>query len=594
MKLIKLLLFAIISSVLVAAYFNLDETGKVYEKYPADNESYEAAIKYYMSGDKDNFLKTLGDHFTPGNGNPILPGYFADPNIYYEDGTFYIYSTTDGIGCGEGPSQVWSSNDFVNWTNLLMNWPKTQWVWAPGMVKSHEKYYLYTSTGIHEIYCGVSDSPIGPWENAVGKGKPFMTNGQYGNIGALDAGLFTDDDGSIYMVFGNGTAGVGKLNPDMTTFAEGPVDITDQLPNYMEGSFLIKRNGIYYLMYSVNSTASPYYHIEYSTSTSPMGPYVHGKNNPILKINDDKTIRGPGHHSVFEYNDQYYIIYHKLELAARILKMYSPVEHDAEDVESLAGTEWEVASIEEVGTNHYIFKENGEFFIQGGMAGDGLTGNYIQNGTEVTLNNGEYSWNGSYDGKEFKVILGGSILAEEEKGFFGWAYRQTFADKLVFAEDGTIKKVKTTFEGIGALVESSSHEINLAFNKSVTTSSELIPYNVASFAVDENYGTRWAASDTTLFGKREIYSGSDNNWLTIDLGKLESVSRTEIYFEYPTKEYAYKIEYSNDGQSWNLYADQSEVAVNGSPIIDCKDVKARQIKLTILKGDPTVWELKIF
>ena len=51
---------------------------------------------------------------TPGAGNPLLPGYFADPTIKKFGDTYYIYATTDGTGNGYGPAQVWMSKDFVN------------------------------------------------------------------------------------------------------------------------------------------------------------------------------------------------------------------------------------------------------------------------------------------------------------------------------------------------------------------------------------------------------------------------------------------------------------------------------------------------
>ena len=71
---------------------------------------------------------------TPGAGNPLLPGYFADPTIRKFGDTYYIYATTDGTGNGYGPAQVWMSKDFVNWKNVTMNWPTTEVVWAPDVV----------------------------------------------------------------------------------------------------------------------------------------------------------------------------------------------------------------------------------------------------------------------------------------------------------------------------------------------------------------------------------------------------------------------------------------------------------------------------
>ena len=65
----------------------------------------------------------------PGNFNPIVPGYFADPTIEKFGDTYYLYATTDGNGGGRGPATVWVSKDFVNWVLVPMNWPTTPFYW---------------------------------------------------------------------------------------------------------------------------------------------------------------------------------------------------------------------------------------------------------------------------------------------------------------------------------------------------------------------------------------------------------------------------------------------------------------------------------
>ena len=73
---------------------------------------------------------------TPGAGNPFIPGYFADPTVKKFGDTYYIYATTDGSGAGFGPSQLWCSKDFENWTLMPMNWPDSHWIWAPDVMQS--------------------------------------------------------------------------------------------------------------------------------------------------------------------------------------------------------------------------------------------------------------------------------------------------------------------------------------------------------------------------------------------------------------------------------------------------------------------------
>ena len=78
-----------------------------------------------------------------GNANPFIPGYFADPTIRQFGDTYYLYATTDGTGNGYGPAQVWVSKDFVNWKNIVMNWPVTEVVWAPDVVQQPDGTFRY-------------------------------------------------------------------------------------------------------------------------------------------------------------------------------------------------------------------------------------------------------------------------------------------------------------------------------------------------------------------------------------------------------------------------------------------------------------------
>ena len=116
---------------------------------------------------------------TPGAGNPLLPGYFADPTIRKFGDTFYIYATTDGTGNGYGPAQVWMSKDFVNWKNVTMNWPTTEVVWAPDVVQQPDGTFRYYYCTPCVIYVGESDSPIGPWKNRLGEPDAILVEDRF-------------------------------------------------------------------------------------------------------------------------------------------------------------------------------------------------------------------------------------------------------------------------------------------------------------------------------------------------------------------------------------------------------------------------------
>ncbi|MNQ23328.1 Arabinoxylan arabinofuranohydrolase precursor [compost metagenome] len=263
---------------------------------------------------------------SPGAGNPILPGWFADPTIKKFGDIYYIYATTDNEMLASGAPTVWYSKDFKNWYNYIMEIPSFSAksitnFWAPDIVEGDDgKYYLYF--GNCEIGCNiygyVSDSPVGPWKKLSENDTPVISNG-YPREGfpSLDAQFFKDTDGKIYGYWGtwvhyNGGYAVGELNKktmnEMVHSANIPLA---QTPAPFEAAYMMKKGSKYILMYSGASCHDETYNVRYSYSDSPYGPFTPGKNNPILSTNEDQTVHGPGHHSVLQENDDYYIVYHK-------------------------------------------------------------------------------------------------------------------------------------------------------------------------------------------------------------------------------------------------------------------------------------------
>lgn len=273
---------------------------------------------------------------TPGAGNPIIPGYFADPTVRKFGDTYYLYATTDGNGGGLGPSQVWTSKDFVNWTIQPMNWPTTHFIWAPDVMQGKDgKYYMYYCQPC-QIYCGVSDTPIGPWRNILGDDEAVLVPDRYVKMAiTLDGQTFVDDDGSVYLYWGtwgiypDHGCGVGKLNPDMKSFSDTTLIPNTQAIDFFEAPYVFKRNGIYYFTYSSGSCHDDTYRVQYATSTvGPMGPFTFADNNPILATSADQTIHGPGHHSILQEGDEYYIIYHRHNIPQATRGMHRQIAAD--------------------------------------------------------------------------------------------------------------------------------------------------------------------------------------------------------------------------------------------------------------------------
>lgn len=259
----------------------------------------------------------LGDHAHRMPPPPVLPGYHADPHIAVFGDTYYIYPTTDGSeGWASRSFSCMSSKDLVHWQNrgvILWLGVDVEWAnqnaWAPAIATQHGKYYFYTSSA-QNIGVAVADTPHGPFRDPLG--KPLVARGDYPGQ-AIDPMVFVDDDGSAYLYWGQGHCHVVKLNEDMISFDPAGVRrITP--PGYNEGAFVIKRKGVYYLMWSEFDTRDPRYSVAYGMSDSPMGPFTKAAENPILK--GEGQVKGAGHHSVVQVpgKDQWFIAYHRFAI----------------------------------------------------------------------------------------------------------------------------------------------------------------------------------------------------------------------------------------------------------------------------------------
>ena len=82
-----------------------------------------------------------------------------------------------------------------------------------------------------------------------------------------------------------------------------------------EGSFVIKHNDTYYMTYSANHYADPFYGIGYATSDSPLGPWIKSMKNPIVSMDSITGVYGPGHNSITTSPDgtELFMVYHAHE-----------------------------------------------------------------------------------------------------------------------------------------------------------------------------------------------------------------------------------------------------------------------------------------
>jgi arabinoxylan arabinofuranohydrolase len=259
------------------------------------------------------------------NNNPVLEGYYADPDILYSNKTkkYYIYPTSDGFdGWSGNYFKTFSSENLVDWKDegVILDLPKdVSWAnrnaWAPCIIekKVKGKYkYFYYFTAAQKIGVAVSDNPTGPF---IDSGKALVATRPEGVKGGqeIDPDVFTDPKtGKSYLYWGNGYMAVAELNEDMISF-KSDIQLIKVDKTFREGAYVIYRKGTYYFMWSEDDTRSPNYKVRYGTSKSPLGPIDIPENNIVIQGIEDKGIHATGHNSVLQIpnKDEWYITYHR-------------------------------------------------------------------------------------------------------------------------------------------------------------------------------------------------------------------------------------------------------------------------------------------
>jgi len=250
--------------------------------------------------------------------NPLLADReMADPDVIRVDGHYFLYATSDTRGY-----EVLESDDLVHWQ--LKGWAfedPRHGAWAPDVFNNQRgdhKFYLYYTDNLpkgsgemrKQIGVAVADGPLGPFKDKCS----LATN-------AIDAHLFQDDNKAFFLYYVDLSDGfrimVQKMS-DPVTKAPGqpkaviwPTEEWETRSGHVtEGPFMLKHNGIYYLMYSGSGADSPNYGIGYATSKSPLGPFTKFKGNPI--VHREGKVLGPGHHCVIEGPDhKLWLVYHQ-------------------------------------------------------------------------------------------------------------------------------------------------------------------------------------------------------------------------------------------------------------------------------------------
>jgi len=276
--------------------------------------------------------------------NPVLEGFYADPEILYSEktGKYYLYPTSDGFNNWSGDFfKVFSSENLVDWKDegVILDLKKdVSWAnrnaWAPCIVEKKingEYKYFYYFTAAQKIGVAVADNPTGPF---VDSGKALIDRFPEGIKSGqqIDPDVFTDPvSGKSYLYWGNGYLAGAELNDDMVSMNEKTLKIMTPDNTFREGTYVIYRNGTYYFMWSEDDTRSPNYKVRYATTDSPLGKLTIPEKNVVITQNPEQEIYATGHNSVLQIpgKDEWFLVYHRFTRPKGI-KMGSPAGFNRE------------------------------------------------------------------------------------------------------------------------------------------------------------------------------------------------------------------------------------------------------------------------
>ena len=279
---------------------NYTDPNAVFAKY--DNKDYN---EYLMGED----VKIANQWEGYGIGDPFIMRY---------NGTYYLYSSSLDSEVGV---RAYKSADLVNWTPItgaglregyVSQDPITKAAYAPEVYYFNGTFYMYTSPAGAGHYILTATSPEGPFVKA--------TN----NFGmSIDGSVLIDDDESMWFTYaGSGGIRMAKMNSMLSVDQSATPQLNGtSIGGWTEGSYVLKRDGVYYLTYTGNHVASDGYRIAYATADSistksggiDRNAWTRAQNNP-LALETETELKGIGHSSTVlgPDMDSHYLAYHML------------------------------------------------------------------------------------------------------------------------------------------------------------------------------------------------------------------------------------------------------------------------------------------
>ncbi len=467
--------------------------------------------------------------------NPLIPDNVADPSVSKFGDTYYLYATTDidsGLGRA-GIPVVWKSKDFVNWSFKGTLISGFDW----------NKSYEYTD--------GKGEKKTGYFRYWA-PGKVIEHNGNYYLYVTF---VKPDDNMGTYVLVADKPEGPFRFTNGEGLFIPGS-DKADSRPvvGDIDGEPFIDDDGTGYLFWRRRKAGR-------------LSADLQHLNGEALTMQTSRQGYSEGP-LMFKRKGIYYYLYtlsgHQNYAYAYMMSRESPLS----------------GFVKPTGNDICLFSAP-----QNGVWGPG---------------HGNVFYDRDKDEYIFLYLEYGD----------GGTTRQVYANRMEFNEDGTIKTLVPNRRGVGYLAPSQESRTNLALQAQFRASSEKAPrtstvsletqpnaplpdkssvkqytrthiYSAAQ-AGDNSNGTCWMAADA-----------DSSPFLTVDLKGAYEVAECDFFFTRPTEGHAWRLDKSLDGKHWQTCFEQKKAELC-SPDVAQGVGKARYLRLHIRRGNPGMWEWKIY
>jgi xylan 1,4-beta-xylosidase len=256
-----------------------------------------------------------------GYSNPVLPGDYPDPSIVRVGSDYWATATTSQWA---PIFPILHSRDLVNWTqsgavfDTPPSWSAGSY-WAPEISHDGSRFFVYYTAR-------KKDGPLCvAVATALKATGPYTDHGPLvcQDAGSIDGAPIRDENGRRHLVWkedGNSRKQptpiwAQRLSANGTALEGEPKELlrnrADWEAHLIEGPYLLKRDGWFYMFYSADACCgrSCDYKLGVARAKQLLGPWERNPANPILGGNS--RWQCPGHGSVVETPDgRDFLLYH--------------------------------------------------------------------------------------------------------------------------------------------------------------------------------------------------------------------------------------------------------------------------------------------